>query len=98
MIPIDERIQLWIEFERAGGVLDKFLLNRLFASQVHVQVNHGGLDIFMSQAVFDIGNGVSATEHVHGTGVPEAVGRMDGLKPLLRQRPLQVFLAQPVDA
>jgi len=66
VIPINERIQLWIVFESAGGVLDKFLLNRLFARQIHVQVHHGGLDVFMSQAVFDIGNRVSATEHVHG--------------------------------
>ena len=64
MIPINERIQLRIVLEGGVGVLDKFLLNRLFARQVHVQVHHGGLDVFMSQAVFDIGNRVSATEHV----------------------------------
>jgi len=38
VIPINERIQLCIELESAGGVLDKFFLNRLFDSQVHVKV------------------------------------------------------------
>ena len=66
MIPIDEFIQLRIMFKRGLGVLDKFFLYRPFVSQIHMQINHGGVDIFMSQAVFDIGNGVAATKHIDG--------------------------------
>ena len=66
-------------------------------SQVHVQIDHGGVDIFMSQAVFDIGNGVAAAKHIDGPGVAEAVGRGDVLQALLRQHQLQIFFTQPVD-
>jgi hypothetical protein len=45
--------------------LNKFLLYAAFVSQIHVQVNHGGLDIFVSQADFDIGNGMTTAEHIN---------------------------------
>ena len=53
-------------FKGRLGVLNKFLLHAAFVSQIHVQVNHGGLDIFVSQADFDIGNGVTAAKHIDG--------------------------------
>ena len=62
-----------------------------------MQINHGGVDIFMSQAVFDIGNGVAATKHIDGPGVAEAVGGVDMLQALLRQHQLKIFFTQPVD-
>ena len=63
-----------------------------------MQINHGGVDIFMSQAVFDIGNGVAATEHIDRSWMPEAVGGMDGFKTFGRQGAAKIFLAQAVDA
>ena len=62
-----------------------------------MQIHHGGVDIFMSQAVFDIGNGVAAAKHVHCPGVAEAVRRVDVLQTLWRQHQLQIFFTQPVD-
>ena len=57
--------------------------------QVHMQIDHGGVDIFMSQAIFDIGNGVAAAEHIDGPGVAEAVRGGDMLQALLRQNLLR---------
>ena len=63
-----------------------------------MQVNHGGLNILVSQADFDISNGVAATKHIDGPRMPEAVRRMDGFKAFWRQGATQIFLAQPMDA
>ena len=65
VIPIDEFIQFGVVFKGWLGVLNKFLLNAAFVSQIHMQVNRGGLDIFVSQADFDIGNGMTTAEHIN---------------------------------
>ena len=75
VIPIDEFIQFSVVFKSGLGVLNKFLLHRAFVSQIHMQIDHGGVDIFMTQAVFNIGNGFTAAKHIHGSRV----------EPLLRQ-------------
>ncbi len=62
-----------------------------------MQINHGGVDIFMSQAVFDIGYGFTAAKHIHGSRVAEAVSRVDALETLLRQYQLEIFFTEPVD-
>ena len=62
-----------------------------------MQIDHGGVDIFMSQSVFDVGNGVAATKHIDGPRVAEAVGGVDVLQALWRQHPLKIFFTQPVD-
>ena len=98
MIPVNEFIQFGIVFKTWLSVLDKFFLNAAFVSQIHVQVNHGGLDIFVSQADFDIGNGFAARKHIYGPRVTEAVRRMKGFKAFGRQGATKIFLAQPVDA
>ena len=67
MIPVDEFIQFGIVFKGRLGVLNKFFLYAAFVSQIHVQVNGGGLDICVSQADFDIGNGFTAAKHINGS-------------------------------
>ena len=62
-----------------------------------MQIDHSGVDIFMSQAVFDIGNGVAAAKHIDGPGVAEAVSRVEVLQALWRQHQLQVFFTEPMD-
>ena len=60
-------------------------------SQIHMQIHHGGVDIFMSQAVFAIGNGVPTAKHVHCPRAAEAVGGVDVLQALWRQHQLKIF-------
>ena len=67
-------------------------------SQIHMQIDHGGVDIFMSQSVFDVGNGVAATKHIDGPGVAEAVGGVDVLQALWRQHRLKIFFTQAIFA
>ena len=50
-----------------------------------MQVNHGGLDIFVSQADFDIGNGMTTAEHINSSRMTEAVSRINGVKAFGRQ-------------
>jgi len=77
--------------------MDKFFLHRSFMIQIHMQISHGGVDIPMSQSVFNIGNGFSAAKHIHGSKVTKAVSRVDVLEMFLRQHQLQIFLAEPLD-
>ena len=62
-----------------------------------MQINHGGVDIFMSQSVFDIGNGFPAAEHIDGPGMTEAVSGVDVLEALGRQCQFKIFLAESMD-
>jgi hypothetical protein len=57
--------------------LDKLLLDFFPFCQVQLQIDHGGLDIFMAQFISDIGDRVAASEHVDSAGVAEAVNRVD---------------------
>ena len=52
----------------------------------------------MSQAVFDVGGGVSSGEHVDRTRMSKAVHGMDGLKALRRQGHGEVFSAKTIEA
>jgi len=63
-----------------------------------MQVVHGRLHGFMSQAVSDIGGRGACAEHVDRTGVTEAVCRAQVLKPLGRQGLKEKLLAEAVDA
>ena len=58
-------------------MLDKLLLDLFSFRQVQLQIDHGGLDVFMSQFVSDIGDRMALREHIDGTGVAEAVNRVD---------------------
>ena len=80
------------------SVLDKLFLHAALARQIHMQIDHGGVDVFMAQAVFDVGNRVAAAEHIDRARVTEAVSGMDMEQALWRQHELQIFFTEPVDA
>ncbi len=66
--------------------------------QVQMQVGHGGLEVVMTQAVFDIGGRVTPCEHIHGTGMAEAVHGIDCSETFGRQGGGEVFSAESIDA
>ena len=67
-------------------------------SQIQLQINCCRLDIIMAESVFDIGDGLSETEHSYGTGVPEAMSRVDMLKSFRIQCLKEVLFAKVIDA
>jgi hypothetical protein len=62
-----------------------------------MEVRHRGLEVIVSQAVFDIGDGVPPGEHVDSTGVAKAVHRVDNLETFRRQGHGEVFSAKSID-
>ena len=63
-------------------VLDKTALDVASAVEIELEVGHGGLDVVMAQAVFDVRDGLSPMEKIHGPAVAERVDRVDVLKAL----------------
>ena len=63
-----------------------------------MQVGHGGLEVVMAQAIFDIGCREASSEHIDRTGVAKAVNGIDRLKALRGQSHGEVFSAEPIDA
>ena len=78
--------------------LDKTALDVPSAVEIELEVGHGGLDVVMAQAVFDVCDGVAPVEQIHGPAVPEGVDRVDVLKACLGQGLGEMFLADPIDA
>jgi hypothetical protein len=66
--------------------------------QIQMKINGGGLDAVMAQMVFDVGDGMSAVEHVHCPAMPKAMDRIDMLESLRRKRLFQIFSADAVNA
>jgi hypothetical protein len=79
-------------------VVDVSFLDVSSESQIQVEVRHRGLEVIVSQAVFDIGGGVPPGEHVDSTGVAKAVHRVDNLETFRRQGHGEVFSAKAIDA
>ena len=61
-------------------------------------ISHHGLDVIVTQAVFDVGCRVPPGEHMNGTRVPKAVHGMDELEAFGRQSQVEVFSAKAIDA
>ena len=78
-------------------VLDKTALDVASSVEIELEIGHGGLDVVMAQAVFDVRDGLSPMEKIHGPAVAERVDRVDVLKALLGQGPGQMLLTDPVD-
>jgi hypothetical protein len=78
--------------------VDEAFLDLSSESQIQIQVCHGGLDVLVSQAVFDLSGRVSPGEHIHGTGMAKAVDGVDDLEALRRQSQMEVFSAKAIDA
>jgi hypothetical protein len=78
--------------------VDEAFLDVSSESQIQVQVGHRGLDVIVTQAVFDVGCRVPPGEHMNGTGVSKAVHGIDDLEALRRQGHGEVFSTEPIDA
>ena len=63
-----------------------------------MQIGHGGLEVVMSQSVFDIGCREASGKHVDRAGVPQAVNGIDGSKTFRGQGHGEVFSTEPIDA
>jgi hypothetical protein len=59
ILPVDEFFYLRVLRQRRLGIFDKLTLHLPLAGQIHVQINHRGLDVFMAQSVFDIRYGMA---------------------------------------
>ena len=79
-------------------VLDKIALDVSSSVEIELEIGHGGLDVVMAQAVFDVCDGLAPVEQIHGPAVPEGVDRVDVVKAFLGQGPGEVLLADPIDA
>jgi hypothetical protein len=78
--------------------VDEAFLDVSSESQIQIQVRHRGLDVFVSQAVFDVDCRVSPGEHMNGAGVPKAVHGIDDLEAFRRQGHREIFSTKPIDA
>jgi hypothetical protein len=79
-------------------IVDDPFLDVSFVSQIHVEVGHRGLEVVMTQLVFDIGCREASGKHVDRTGVPQAVNGINGTEALGRQSHGEVFSTEPIDA
>ena len=52
--------------------------------EIQMQINHGGLDIVMSQMVLDVGDGMATIVHVNGPAVTKAMDGIDILETFRR--------------
>ncbi len=50
---------------------DKLLLNVPSPIQIQMQIDGGGLDVVMTQMIFDVRNGMTIMEHVHCSATRE---------------------------
>jgi hypothetical protein len=78
--------------------VDEAFLDLSSESQIQIQVRHRGLDVIVSQAVFDLSGRVSPGEHIHGTGMAKAVHGMDDLEAFRGQGHGEVFSAEAIEA
>jgi hypothetical protein len=79
-------------------IVDDPFLDLSFVRQIHVQVGHGGLEVVMSQTIFDIGCGETSGKHVDRTGVPQAVNGINRSETFRGQSHGEVFSAESIDA
>ena len=77
VLPVDQCIYFRILRDVRLDILDKPVLDFPSFRQIQLQVDHGGLDIFMSQFISDIRDRVAVCEHVHGAAMTKAVNRLD---------------------
>ena len=63
-----------------------------------MQVGHGGLEVIMAQAVFDITCGLPPGEHMHGTGMAKGVHGIDASKTFRGQGQGEIFPAEAIEA
>ena len=62
-----------------------------------MQVCHRGLEVIVSQAVFDIGGGFTPGEHVDSAGMAKAVNGIDTFEALRGEGRGEVFSTKAID-
>ena len=63
-----------------------------------MQVCHGGLQVIVSQTVFDIGGGCAPSEHMDSTRMAQTVNRIDTFEAIRGKGHGEVFFAKTIDA
>jgi hypothetical protein len=53
--------------------------------EIQVQIEGRGLDVVMTQVIFDMGDGVSPIEHIHSPGMTKAVDGVNRLETFRRK-------------
>jgi hypothetical protein len=66
--------------------------------EIQVQVDGSGLDVVMSQVIFDMGDGVSPIEHIHSPGMTKAVYGVNNLETFRRKGLCEIFFTNSIDA
>jgi hypothetical protein len=79
-------------------IFDKAALDVASPIEIELEVGHGGLEIVMAQAVFNVRDGLTPMEKIHGPRVSKGVNRVDVLKALWRQRLGEMLLADTINA
>ena len=79
-------------------ILNKPFLYPPSAFKIKMKVNGCGLNVVMTQAVFDISDRIASIKHVNGTGMAEAVSRINRFETFGGQGFGKVFLADAIDA
>jgi GNAT superfamily N-acetyltransferase len=97
-LPLKELVYFWVMGDDRLHVLDEAALDVASAVEIELEVDHGGLNVVMAQAVFDICDGLAPMEKIHGPAVPEGVDRVDVLKTFLGQGLGEMLLADAIDA
>ena len=62
------------------------------AIEIQLKVECRRLHVIMAQVILDFRNGVTREKHIDGTGMTEAVHRVDAFQTFGRQRHGEVFL------
>jgi len=58
-------------------MIDKAVLDFFSFGQIQLQIDHSGLNIFVSQFIADIRDWLTVSEHFNRTGMAEAMNRID---------------------
>ena len=66
--------------------------------EIEMEVDHGGLYIIMSKAVFDLGYVFSSVKEIHSPGVSKGVNRVDVFEAFMGQYPGEVFFTDSIDS
>ena len=79
-------------------ISDKMFLYVPFSIEIQVQIDGSGLDVVMSQVIFDMGDGVSPIEHIHSPGMTKAVYGANSLETFRRKGHGEVFFTNAINA
>ena len=79
-------------------ISDKMFLYVPSTIEIQVQIDGSGLDVVMSQVIFNMGDGVSPIEHIHSPGMTKAVYGANRLETFRRKGHGEVFFTNAINA